>query len=472
MKNIKRLILSLGSFSVISLPVFVQSCYNNKDTKNAEIDIKDNTTSTTIIDTTNNETPVNPKPNEQPETGNQDPKPGNENPKPGNEDPKPGNENPDPGNEDPKPVNPDPNPGNENPDPGNEDPKPVNPDPEHNENSKINIGFWNVCNFGNVRNDNTYKVQSLSHIIYQNNYNLIGLVEVDGDNSVKSLTEHLNKLAKSDTYAYIQSDTKVGHKNLSSRSNVPEYASFIYNKHLLEVVPFENKKNLLVYDNSNWNSFGLENGLLQVGYMRPPVGVKFRTLGKIKNDFTYVIDHLDSPGAKDNEKKYKKTSQGTQEWVEAWNLKNVMKWFDDHDGDNDDLIFAGDTNIKIQNDEEAFKYLRQEGYKSLLKATEENKTSLARTLNKYSETFDKFFIYSDLKFNNSKKYDIFSFPEQNFVLKNQNNKNVTISSFESWKEFINSFGKVYDRDYSYINSGISDHTCVGFTLELNPEDKH
>ncbi|WP_338822333.1 MnuA family membrane nuclease [Mycoplasmopsis felifaucium] len=331
--------------------------------------------------------------------------------------------------------------------------------------NKVRIGFWNVLNFGDDAPN--YKYEALASVIYKNNYDLVGLVEVDGKNAVNNLVSKLNELYKTDKYDYLQTDKKVGHKSLSSRSNVPEYASFIYNKQLLKALPFENNQKVLVYDNSTWNNFGETNSLKARGYMRPPAGVKFETLGNIKNNFTYVISHFDSPGkdTKNKEGSHKTIrGGGAQEITEALNLKNAMDWFDIKDGANDDLIFAGDTNIIRGKESEAFAPILN-SYESLLADTAKNSTSLSKTMNVYSEPYDKIFIKSDLTYTQGNKYDLFRFPNNDYAFGN-------INSFNQWQKIVESNGKKYKAKADYIRSAISDHTTVWFDLFLNPNDQN
>ncbi|WP_027335010.1 endonuclease/exonuclease/phosphatase family protein [Mycoplasmopsis felifaucium] len=331
--------------------------------------------------------------------------------------------------------------------------------------NKVRIGFWNVLNFGDDAPN--YKYEALASVIYKNNYDLVGLVEVDGKNAVNNLVSKLNELYKTDKYDYLQTDKKVGHKSLSSRSNVPEYASFIYNKQLLKALPFENNQKVLVYDNSTWNNFGETNSLKARGYMRPPAGVKFETLGNIKNNFTYVISHFDSPGkdTKNKEGSHKTIrGGGAQEITEALNLKNAMDWFDIKDGANDDLIFAGDTNIIRGKESEAFAPILN-SYESLLADTAKNSTSLSKTMNVYSEPYDKIFIKSDLTYTQGNKYDLFRFPNNDYAFGN-------INSFNQWQKIVESNGKKYKAKADYVRSAISDHTTVWFDLFLNPNDQN
>ncbi|WP_027334799.1 MnuA family membrane nuclease [Mycoplasmopsis felifaucium] len=329
-------------------------------------------------------------------------------------------------------------------------------------NNLIRVGFWNVKNLGD--NSPVLKYEALASVIYKNNYNLIGLVEIDGENSVKKIVDLLNSLTNDNTYSFIQTNDKVKAKSNKVGNNVAEYASFIYNSKLLKSLPFDSGENVLVYDNSNFDDYGYGKLLKSSEYMRPPVGAKFETVGPIKNNFTYVISHFDSPGVTSNETKHPitKKSQGAQEVVEGLNLKNVMNWFDDKDGNNDDLIFAGDTNIKSGNANISFNPVLQ-SYTSLIDDNKDNATSLSSTKMNYSEPYDKMFVKTDLKYSPASIYDMFSFAKGDFAFGQ-------INSFDAWKNLVENAGKSFASEVGYINF-ISDHTTLWFDIELNENDK-
>nr|WP_307924510.1 hypothetical protein [Mycoplasmopsis bovis] len=64
---------------------------------------------------------------------------------------------------------------------------------EHSGNFKnINIGFWNVLNYSNTSLSKAYfKTQALASVIFNQKYDLVGLVELKGSNNT-----HLDELIK------------------------------------------------------------------------------------------------------------------------------------------------------------------------------------------------------------------------------------------------------------------------------------
>lgn len=96
-------------------------------------------------------------------------------------------------------------------------------------------------------------------------------------------------------------------------------------------------------------------------------GSKFKTLGPVQNDFTFVIDYFDSLGKKSQEVKLNLSGRCVQEADEVYNLKNLMDWFDQQEWDNNDLIFMSDTNIKLGNQANTFsQILKNQYYPALL----------------------------------------------------------------------------------------------------------
>ncbi|WGI36685.1 hypothetical protein QEG99_00145 [Mesomycoplasma lagogenitalium] len=218
----------------------------------------------------------------------------------------------------------------------------------------------------------------------------------------------------------------------------------------------------LVYENTSYNSIFQENQ--QLNYVRPPYGMKFRVKNEKQNDFTVVFGHFDSPGrkAKAGEVSAKGFSgQGNYEIEEALNLINVMNWYDQKDGNNNDLIFMGDTNIKKKNGNKAFKNLLNSGYTSAMDM--EELTSLGRT-NLWSEPYDKMFIKSDLTSMNGQKFDIYSIFSH-------------IEDEIKWKEEVNAQSKANKTKEIEENASlnewvkkVSDHTFTFLELNVSNQD--
>ncbi|VDR42297.1 Uncharacterised protein [Mycoplasmopsis caviae] len=324
--------------------------------------------------------------------------------------------------------------------------------------SKIRIGMWNVLNLS--QKSAVFKKYALASIIDKLNLDLIGIIENKTEASAQSFCEYLKTFTGNNNWEVIASNSSIHNLRLESNSKQHECPAFLYKKNILEVEKFDNGKNWLGYDNSTFVGNETDGS---IGYVRPPMGVKFRTKGQIKNNFTFVIDHFDSPGAKkDNSETDSQISgQGTQEADEAFNLKNVMDWFDKHDGENDDLFFMGDTNIKLNNQRKAFdKILSDQYYKSLLNDDEQSKTSLKAKWNEYSEPYDKIFFKSNLKYENASFYPLYNVFNDGYI------KNY--ATLNEWKTYIN---KTYKSgDAGFIKSAISDHCPIYFDLILSAND--
>ncbi|WP_416389214.1 endonuclease/exonuclease/phosphatase family protein [Mycoplasmopsis columbina] len=303
-------------------------------------------------------------------------------------------------------------------------------------------------------------MKALSKIINYLNIDVQGIVELFNPEALIELVKELNTLNTEANWKYVISDYDKGGKNvlLESNSKQHELSGFIYKASKLDAIAFDNNLIGTSYDNSNYKPhFNSDSNL---GFVRPPFGVKFKTKGSEKNDFTFVIGHFDSPGVSKENQEVSHKKQGTQELDEAWNLNAAMNWYDHIDGNNNELIFMGDTNIKKNNEALAFEpLLVQNNYKSLLK--EDNPTSIGRNFN-YSEPYDKIFYKGDLEVTNSDKYDLLAFPESGLW--------ENISSFQEWKNFLQKNDYDYKTETSYISSVISDHAPIYTDLLLNKAD--
>nr|WP_307920493.1 hypothetical protein [Mycoplasmopsis bovis] len=93
---------------------------------------------------------------------------------------------------------------------------------EHSGNFKnINIGFWNVLNYSNTSLSKAYfKTQALASVIFNQKYDLVGLVELKGSNNthldelIKLLNEQSQKISSHDRWAYRVSDKYMSNPKL------------------------------------------------------------------------------------------------------------------------------------------------------------------------------------------------------------------------------------------------------------------
>ncbi|WP_211246854.1 endonuclease/exonuclease/phosphatase family protein [[Mycoplasma] anseris] len=306
------------------------------------------------------------------------------------------NPNPDPT---PNP-NPHPNPDlTANPNPSPEPtPTPENPDANRKETirHKLLWGHWNVLNESGNDDD---KAKAKASIIKGINYDLIGLTEIKNETAVAKICNFLNEYVGFELYDYIQSKKL---KSSYAGKNQAEIVGIIYKKDRLRPIPFTDNKigdsYIQVFRNDIDSSINFE-------YARPPYGVKFEWFQDGKEDFTFIFDHFDSPGTKSGEPSAGK-GQGVQEVAEASHISNVMDWFDQKDGENEDIFFAGDTNISYGNFDFAFNNMKN--YKSALADIEENKSSLATKFYNYTNTYDKILYKTKWTLEKPFVYDLWS----------------------------------------------------------------
>ncbi|MDW2926393.1 endonuclease/exonuclease/phosphatase family protein [Mesomycoplasma ovipneumoniae] len=321
--------------------------------------------------------------------------------------------------------------------------------PQNDNNQSIRVGFWNVLNYTNKsKNPNSAKTYALANVINSSGSDVVGLAEItttgDGTDIVKEL-QILNPYAG---WKQITTD-KYG------KTNQQEKYTFLYKSSLLETINFEGSS----------NPYLIQNGT-NLTWARPVAAVKFKTKTNIKNDFTLAVGHFDAPGNKSKSRNEKADSeapgQGEQEANEARDLANVLTEIDKKDGQNNEIIFMGDTNIRGENTEKLFKSTL-ESYQSLLNKDE--KTSLSsKDFGEYANSYDKIFYKGDLKTKNAQKYDLYSIFEK---------KIVDLEKYDKMRKQDNRSTKYKVGDPKDINRirAISDHTMVYFDLELSESDK-
>ncbi|WP_373440383.1 endonuclease/exonuclease/phosphatase family protein [Metamycoplasma equirhinis] len=329
----------------------------------------------------------------------------------------------------------------------------------------LKLAHWNLCQFSEKSfNQNKPKGQAIASIIFAQKYDIVGLTEVDGDGtSPKSLAEYLNDLEKKNNSETRWESIVSSKYPITIGSGQADYgAAFVYKTNMVKIIPFKDGSNWKFYDNSIYEK---KWGGIWNKYSRAPFGVRFKSLIKnVENcDFTFTICHFDSPGAKKGEEKVNKSSSGgSAEYNEAWNLQYVMKWFNEQAND-DDVVFQGDTNIKKNN--LAFSWTKNVGAKIALGSNDkQDKTSLSRSIGKLSQPYDKIIHYSNLKFSNSKIYNIWNFIKDNFF---QYSK---IKNINEWFEYCSTHGTTPSSDVASIYGNVSDHCPISYDLELNSGD--
>ncbi|MGY6172275.1 endonuclease/exonuclease/phosphatase family protein [Candidatus Mycoplasma pogonae] len=280
-----------------------------------------------------------------------------------------------------------------------------------NEIKPIRIGHWNVLNLGDKTEPKQIaKYNAIANIIKYEKINLIGLTEIQKPSGVSQILNILNKNNANQDWEAIVSAKST---SITGTKNQAEHVAILYQKSLLEPIPFDNYTTIgLFYENNRWINPFIHNQVID--YVRPPFGVKFKIIAN-GEDFTVVYSHNDSPGSKLGKAydiaagKLGFPGQGLQEVNEALHLKEVMEWFDQIDGANEELFYMGDTNIKLGNEAKAFAPLISSGYTSLFPESEANKTTLSGREKTYASPYDKMFYKGQLPTQNAQKGDIFEF---------------------------------------------------------------
>lgn len=326
--------------------------------------------------------------------------------------------------------------------------------------AKPKISFWNVLNLGD---DNTPKkrgrFKSIANVINDSNSSIVGLAEIDKEDTIEKLCNILNQINSSAHWGCIRSN-KSGYDSqgkLVGGSRQVEYYGFLYKSTEFIPKPFANT-NLIgaLYINPRIDNEFYPNE--KTAFVRPPFGVSFeeRTTHK---DFTFAISHNDSPGTSASKGSIKEKNygqgQGTQEIWEAKHLIDAMKYFDAIDGNNSDLVYMGDTNIKSATGNTPFQTLIDDHYSALVNpADASTKSSLGFT--DYSEAYDRIFIKSALLSPNDayEKYDLGTAFSRNIA-------HVDDYESEPPKTPIN---------FRVIRTFISDHTMVSSKLVMSNEE--
>ncbi|WP_369991188.1 MnuA family membrane nuclease [Mycoplasmopsis arginini] len=295
----------------------------------------------------------------------------------------------------PQPETPDA--GTQTPDAGTEDQT-----SQQNEETKIKWGHWNIYNFTGDRSKQYEKTKRIALLANQEKFDVLGLTEVNKEEGVKTLVDELNQLNNSNFYSYVISKKLKGEK---FGDGAAEHIAVIYNNQKMEAEAFNNNEIGHSYTQKFTDEFGDDNAQ----YSRPPYGVKFKYKLKPETKLTFVFAHFDGPGASKSNKKIGEKSYkglGSFEYREAKQLATVLDYFDSIDGEQSNIFFGGDTNIKLGKQNLAFSTM-QNKYKSVFSDTEEHKTSLGKRKNNYSEPYDKMFYKTNYKLVSFQKFDLY-----------------------------------------------------------------
>ncbi|MEE3928234.1 hypothetical protein V2E24_01415 [Mycoplasmopsis ciconiae] len=279
------------------------------------------------------------------------------------------------------------------------DPKKLNitaPKPLNKTNNTLRIGHWNVLNLSELKPGiNDVKYYTIPNIIKHINVDLIGLTEINFNSyqAVIDLRNKLNEIDAESKWEYLYQPTSESNNHKSSEKTY-EHIGILYKSTLFEPQKFTNNK---IGDTFNQSINNIVSNQ-KIFYKRNPYGANFKIKNTTKT-ITTVFAHLDSPGSKSGEKTISKNtkikdknvvfnqSAGEIESSEAYELKKVMDYFDNIDGDST-LIFGGDTNIKEGNSS-IFSPLISNGYTLAFGDQQKHATSLSKSLNKYSQPYDK-----------------------------------------------------------------------------------
>ncbi|WP_156930192.1 endonuclease/exonuclease/phosphatase family protein [Mycoplasma elephantis] len=331
------------------------------------------------------------------------------------------------------------------------------------DNSAIKIAHWNVKN---QNGKNNFKNIALTNIINAENFDIVGLTEIDDLLGVVSLIDILNKANFEYKWEY-----KISNKDytaikkgtqLEMNSKQREHVGIIYKSSKVKLIADT------LYENIPWsNLLDLNNPSAdKYSYIRPPYGAKFLDLNT-NQDFTCVFAHFDSPGiAKENEDGAKKFNSdfgdmGAQEANEALKINGVMKFYDAWDGDNNELIFMGDTNIKLGKQNLVFKNIIDDKYTFYSEDNEQWKTSLKTSVfGEYSQPYDKIIYKGDAKITNPGLIKIYDSLKNKYI-------------DQKWiDEVIASKNPPPKNPVIYPYTFISDHCPIYLTINLDKNDKN
>lgn len=338
----------------------------------------------------------------------------------------------------------------------------------------IVIGEWNALNFINPKGNKQItngKTAAIAEIINFLKYDLIGILEINKDGNtnneqVSYLIQALNSNDNNKKWNYHFSNNSTSSPNTASKQ--VEQILVLYNENLLKLNNFYEYSNPVDAD-----------GLY---YVRPPYGVSFIYKNNPKISFATIFDHFDSPGvaaekttftpATPETKSNKAPGQGSYEVHDSWYINDVLNEMADKLKTNN-IIFMGDTNIKINNQSKAFNetQLNDNGYLFGFKDEDQYKTSLSTKFGIYSNPYDKIIykldknifdkglLKTDTKYlktvnaiNNAFIFNLWEVFNYKIISENYLPKSET--------ETIN------DIQTKYIRNTISDHAPIGIPLRI------
>ncbi|WP_330463298.1 MnuA family membrane nuclease [Metamycoplasma gateae] len=265
----------------------------------------------------------------------------------------------------------------------------------------VKWGHWNILNFTGDTEHQSKKTKRIALLANKEKFDVLGLTEVNNEEGIKTLVDEMNALNSSNLYSYVLSKKLKGEK---FGDGAAEHVAVIYNNQTMETEAFNNNEIGYSYD----NKFDDKLGDTKAQYSRPPYGVKFKFKLKPEEKLTFVFAHFDGPGVSGSNKKIGEKSYkgiGSFEYRESQELANVLDYFDQIDGDQSNIFFGGDTNIKKGKQSLAFSTLEGK-YNSVFKDIDDHKTSLGKK-HKWSEPYDKLFYKTNYELVSSNVFDIY-----------------------------------------------------------------
>ncbi|MCV3753307.1 hypothetical protein OF364_00545 [Mycoplasma enhydrae] len=260
-------------------------------------------------------------------------------------------------------------------------------------------GHWNVLKFTGDKTKQEAKTKRLALLTFLEKFDILGLTEVGHEFGVQEMTKYLNLYdGSSNKYSYVISKKLKGDKFNPSSA---EHVAIIYNTQKVAPEAFDNGE--IGYSWQKTFDDGIKEKDAQ--YSRPPYGVKFKYNLKPAKKMTFVFSHFDGPGVKKGEGTYKETGIGIYEYRESKKLVDVLDYFDSIDGQQSNIFFGGDTNIKKGKQKIAFESMGNR-YKFIFEDRDEHKTSLSTKPGKYSQPYDKLIYKTEFKISNPFIFDI------------------------------------------------------------------